>query len=150
MKVVGFNLTKISIERKEINMSADKVDQKINITDVSKQKVDFSSEELLKISFELSLTYPNDLAKLEFAGYVTTIPNPDEMKKFLFTWKDKNIPEDAKFPLFNFIMNKCNVKALYLEDELGLPLHVPMLKIGPGPKDSQKDNQNKESYKKGE
>ena len=63
MKVVGFNLTKISIIRKEVNMIAEKVDQKINITAVSKQKVDFSSEELLKINFELSLTYPNDLAK---------------------------------------------------------------------------------------
>ena len=145
MKVVGFNLTKVSIERKEINMSAEKVDQKINITDVSKQSVEFSKDELLKINFELSLLYPNDLARLDFKGYVTTIPNSDEMDKFLKSWKDQNIPEDSKFPLFNFIMQKCNVKALYLEDELGLPLHVPMLRIGPGNKaPSQSDKKDPE------
>jgi hypothetical protein len=31
--------------------------------------------------------------------------------------------------IFNFIMVKCNVKALYLEDEMNMPLHVPMPRL---------------------
>ena len=55
--------------------------------------------------------------------------NDAELKQFLDSWKDKKIPEHLRTSLFNFIMNKCNIKALFLEDELGLPLHIPMPKL---------------------
>ena len=51
-----------------------------------------------------------------------------------YYWKDgsdKKIPEGIRIGLFNFIMSKCNVKALQLEDELGLPFHVPMPRLRP-------------------
>jgi len=43
-----------------------------------------------------------------------------------------------RVPLFNFIMNKCNIKALYLEDEMGLPLHIPLPKISTEQETSEK------------
>ena len=47
---------------------------------------------------------------------------------FLFR-KKKKFTHAMKIPLFNFIMNKCNIKAIQYEDELGLPIHVQMPKL---------------------
>ena len=46
----------------------------------------------------------------------------DVMKK----WKNKETPEEFRIPLFNIIFRKAGLKALELEDEMNLPLHMSM------------------------
>jgi hypothetical protein len=58
-----------------------------------------------------------------------TLPDTEEFKSIMDSWKDKKIPENMRLGIFNFIMVKCNVKALYLEDEMNMPLHVPMPRL---------------------
>ena len=41
-------------------------------------------------------------------------------------WKTKNIPEDFRVFLYNFILKKSNIKAFQFEEELNLPLHIPL------------------------
>ena len=48
-------------------------------------------------------------------------------------WKKKKFNHPVKLPLFNFIMEKCNLKALQLEEEVSLPFHIPMPKLAPAP-----------------
>ena len=55
------------------------------------------------------------------------MPEKEELKEFLKFWKENKLPEGHKIPLFNFIMSKCNIKALTLEDELALPYHITTL-----------------------
>ncbi|MBS3080367.1 hypothetical protein J4221_02770 [Candidatus Pacearchaeota archaeon] len=131
MKIIGFNLTKISVEKEEKPQRNVSINQNINIESINKEKIPISDLEALNIKFNLSIAYSENYAKLEFEGSLVILPEKDELKEFLDSWKNKKIPEKAKIPLFNFIMNKCNVKALYLEDELGLPLHIPMPRISP-------------------
>jgi hypothetical protein len=126
MRVIGFNLSKILIERKEKSPDNIQVTQNINIKDVIKEKIPISDSEAIKIEFNFIINYTENFAKLEFEGNVILLPEKDESKNFLKSWKDKKIPDSDKAPLFNFIMNKCNIKALDLEDELGLPFHIPM------------------------
>jgi len=142
MKLIGFNLFKISIERKEKVEGELKIDQNIDIKDVSLDKIPISDKEALKIKFKFSINYSKDIAKLEFEGLLILLPEKDELKKFIQSWKDKQLPEELRIPLFNFIMNKCNIKALYLEDEMALPLHIQMPKISPNtqPVDTDKSN----------
>ena len=54
----------------------------------------------------------------------------DELKEFSKTMKEKSIPDKFRPTIFNFIMNKCNIKALSIEDELNLPYHVQMPRLG--------------------
>jgi len=129
MRIIGFNLSKISIERKEKIDGKLEIKQNINIDDVSKEDIAISKEDGLKIDFTFSINYDPKFAEVEFKGMVLTLPEKDEMKKITKEWKNKEIPEDIKTGLFNFIMAKCNVKALVLEDEMGLPTHVPMPRI---------------------
>jgi hypothetical protein len=131
MKIIGFNLTKISIQRKEKFDSKLEIKQNINIDDITKDKINISKDEILKINFTFAVNYNPDFAKLEFKGGLVIIPEKDEMKKIMKEWKNKQLAEEFRAPLFNFIMNKCNIKALSLEDEMALPLHVPMPRINP-------------------
>ena len=134
MKIVGFNLHKITVERKEKIEGELKIDQNIDIKEIAKEDISISKDEALKIKFAFSVNYSNDFAKLEFEGYLITLPEKEELKQILKEWKDKKIPPEIRMPLFNFIMSKCNIKALNLEDEMGLPLHIPMPRIAPQPK----------------
>ena len=129
MRIIGFNLTKVLAEKQEKQQESIKIDQNINIKDIIKEKIPISDDDILKVKFNLTINYSDEYAKLEFEGNVMILPEKDELKKFLESWKTKKIPENARVPLFNFIMHKCNIKALYLEDEMGLPLHVPMPRI---------------------
>lgn len=131
MRILGFNLTKISIERKEKMQEKVNIKSNIEIKDLEKDSIDLTKQEILKISFDFIVNYEPDFARLSLSGYIMTLPDSDELKKIMKSWKDKKVPEEMRIPLFNFIMTKCNLKALELEDELGLPLHVPMPRLSP-------------------
>jgi len=129
MKIIGFNLSKISIERKEKPEGKIELKQNINVDAIEKEKISITKDEALKIEFTFTINYEPNFANVEFKGQVVALPDKDEMKKVLKEWKDKKLPEGTKTGIFNFIMSKCNIKALTLEDEMGLPTHVPMPRL---------------------
>jgi len=129
MRIIGFNLTKILAERQEEDGQGIRVDQNIDIKDIKEEKIPITNNKALKIKFTLTVTYSKDFGKIEFEGSIMTLPDEGEFKSIMDSWKDKKIPENMKFGIFNFIMNKCNVKALHLEDEMGMPLHIPMPRL---------------------
>jgi hypothetical protein len=131
MKIIGFNLTKISVERKDKLEGELEIKQNINVDDIIKEKIEIAKEEAVKIKFTFSINYEPNLATVEFKGHVLTMPEKEETKKILKEWKNKKIPDEVRVGLFNFIMSKCNIKALSLEDEMNLPTHVQMPKISP-------------------
>ncbi len=130
MRIIGFNLTKIAIQREEKPKDKLEINQNINIKDLKEESIPISDNKALKLTFGLVIDYSDDFAKLEFEGSVLILPEKEELKNFMDSWKSKKIPDNSRIPLFNFIMNKCNVKALYLEDEMALPYHIPMPRIG--------------------
>ena len=129
MRIIGFNLTKILAERQEEDGQGIRVDQNIDIKDIKEEKIPITNNKALKIKFALTVTYSKDFGKIEFEGSIMTLPDEGEFKSIMDSWKDKKIPENMRLGIFNFIMVKCNVKALYLEDEMGMPLHVPMPRL---------------------
>lgn len=131
MRIIGFNLSKIACERKDLIEGNLEIAQNIDIKEINEEEIPFSKEHALKISFNFNISYSNDSAKIDFNGMIVLLPEKDELKNILKEWKDKKIPEDIRIPLFNFIMQKCNVKALSLEDELNLPTHFQMPRINP-------------------
>ncbi len=137
MKIIGFNLTKILVEKQENSIQDVKIDQNIDIKNISEEKIPITNKKTLKIEFNLLINYSNNFGKVEFKGNILVIPEGNEFNELLDLWKENKIPENIRVPLFNFIMNKCNVKALYLEDELSLPYHMPMPKIA---SKTQKEN----------
>jgi hypothetical protein len=129
MKIVGFNLTKIFVERKEKIEGKLDIKQSINIDDISKDKINLTENEIIKLNFTFSIDYSPDMAKIEFKGGLIIVPEEDELKKIMKEWKNKQVSEELRIPLFNFIMHKCNIKAISFEDDMSLPLHIKMPRV---------------------
>ena len=132
MKLIGFNINKISAEKLSSDFKGLKIENNIKIEEISSAKVDFfkKDEEIIQVLFDYSLNYNPNLAKLAFSGSLLLLMGEKEAKNILKQWETKKISEEIKLPLFNIILRKTNIRALELEDELNLPLHLnlPSLK----------------------
>ncbi|HLD37175.1 MAG TPA: hypothetical protein VJA86_01140 [Candidatus Nanoarchaeia archaeon] len=137
MRTIGFGFDKIHIERKKEIKGKLEIKTNINITEITKETVDLVKEDVLKFKFSFSVLYEPGFAELKLDGYVVVIVSQDAVKDLFKHWKKKRIPDYIRLPLFNFILTKCNIKAMVFEEEFNLPLHVPMPKIMPPQEQSQ-------------
>ncbi len=144
MTIIGLNLKKISAERKGLVRGEIKVNTKMNISNVNKEDMQITSgKDVLSFEFDFIISYTaekQDVADIIFEGNVLYVAEPKEAKKIIEQWKKKDIPKDIRVRVLNSILAKCNVKALILEDEMGLPAHIPLPKFG--------DDKQKEKPKK--
>ncbi len=136
MQVIGFNLKKILAQR-SIDFQKGPINTNIEFTDVEKEKVDMLKDiDALKISFVFSVNYSDQEKKEElkhgevsFEGNILLSSTKDESKEIQKSWKKKQIQDSVRIPLINFILKKCSVKALSLEEDLNLPSHIPFPQI---------------------
>jgi hypothetical protein len=128
MRLVGFNFTKISIEKFKDRVENLKFNTKIDISSIEPLKSDLIKvkDEPLKIDFVYSVLYEPEYAKLELAGTIILSIEPKMAREILRGWKDKEMNEEFRIFMFNIILHKSNIKALELEDELNLPPHIPL------------------------
>lgn len=128
MRLVGFDFKKISIERFKDQAEDLKFNTKVDITSMDTIKSDIfkSREELLKVEFLYSVMYEPEFAKIEMTGDIILAIEPKIAREVLKGWKDKQTSEEFRIFMFNIILKKANIKALELEDELGIPLHIPL------------------------
>jgi len=113
--------------------------------DVKKEDILLSEKdsEALRVLFNFSVKYSNQDEEAEkksgeksenngevsFKGFFILTVSNEEAKAILKDWKKQEISEFIRVPLFNFILRRCSVRAMQLEEELGLPLHVPLPQI---------------------
>ena len=130
MAIVGFNLLKMSVERKEAIDGEIKVNSNADISDIKKEKVELvKGKETLRISFEFSIVYEPDFAKIEFEGFVLLVEDKNKADSLIKDWKKKKIDTAIKEQVFNLILRKCNIKAFSLEEDLNLPTHFPLPRL---------------------
>ena len=136
MKIIGFSLKKISVERKNPIKGKLEIKTGLNIENIIKEEVPISDSPALKFDFNYNINYEPNLAKLEIKGSIITLDDKSESEEILKEWKNKKFSHSSKLAIFNFILSKCNIKAIQLEDEIGLPFHIEMPKLKP-----KKENQ---------
>jgi hypothetical protein len=125
MNIVGFNFLKISADRDSKIKSIDNISTSIDVIELTKESVPFLKEsDGLKITFKYVIDYDPRYAQILFEGALMVSADPEMVKETLKQWKKKQLTAEFKIPLFNTIMSKCNLKALNLEEEMGLPLHI--------------------------
>jgi hypothetical protein len=134
MRAIGFNFKKINVEKLSSNsLEGVKVNANIDVSDISSVKaadILKSKDELVAVNFTYTVTYDPDFAKLVFSGNIILEIESKLTKEVLKSWKDKKeMSEDFRVFVFNIILRKSNLKALELEDEMNLPLHIPMPSI---------------------
>lgn len=132
MKLLGFSFEKISIEKLSSLPDKLKISTNIDLPEIKKADADFikEKEEIIAVKFTFTVDYSPNFVKIELKGTILISVDSKTSKEILKQWKDKQIPEKFKFAAFNTILRKANVKALQLEEEMGLPLHInlPYLK----------------------
>jgi len=128
MKILGFNLTKINVEKFKDKVENLKINTQIDVAEISEVKSDFfkTKEEILAVKFTYGLNYEPEFAKLEFSGNIVLSLDSKTAKNVLKQWKDKKMPEDFRLPLFNIILRKSSLKALQLEEDMNLPIHMQL------------------------
>jgi hypothetical protein len=131
MRAIGFSFRKINVEKLSSNsIEGVKVSANIDISEITSVKPSDmlkTKDELLVVKFTYIVSYDPDFAKLAFSGDIVLEIEPKISKDILKSWKEnKEMTEDFRIFVFNIILRKSNLKALELEDEMNLPLHIPM------------------------
>jgi hypothetical protein len=133
MRIIGFNFDKINVEKLSNKIENLKINSNVNISELKEIKSEiFKGEEtIINVKFSYNLNYDPNFAKIDFIGNIIFSIKPEKAKEILKQWENKKIVEDFKVVLFNLILKKTTLKALQLEDELNLPLHIqlPSLKF---------------------
>lgn len=155
MQVIGFNVQKILAERSP-EFKKSNINTNIEFTDIDKEKLDLLKDaEALKFSFVFIITYDDaeksqeksqdkpqeekskdsssKQGEIRFEGNILLSATKDEAKDITKSWKKKQIEDNFRIPLINFILKKCSVKALSLEEDLNLPIHIPFPRIQKNP-----------------
>lgn len=125
---MGFNYTKISIEKGKDIFKDLKINNSVDISDIEEvsQDVFKSKEGFLAVKFKYTLEYAPSIAKIDMGGNILVSVEPKLAKEVLKQWKDKSMPDEFRIPLFNIIFRKAGLRALQLEDEMNLPPHIQM------------------------
>jgi hypothetical protein len=129
MKLLGFNFTKINVEKKKDSIKDLKIHNHIDVLSIEEVKQEFfkTEDNVLIIKFSYSIEYEPQIAHLSLEGTILLSVEKEEMvKEILKKWKEKGLLEEFRIPLFNVIFRKAGLKALELEDEMNLPLHMSM------------------------
>ena len=137
MKLLGFNFIKISVEKFKEKTSKIQISTNIDISEIKQTDSELINmkDTILGIQFTYTVTYSPEIADLSLGGNILVALEEGLAKEVLKEWKDKKLPENFKISLFNFIMKKSSLKALQLEEEIGLPLHIPLPSLKPSPKE---------------
>jgi hypothetical protein len=144
MKIIGYSLNKINIEKKENIKGNLNIQNKLDIIGIEKEDLIIGESPGLKFDFSYEIDYEPKVAHLEINGSVVVLDDKNESKQILNEWKDgKKLSHDFKFVILNFILSKCNIKALQLEADLDLPSHIPFPKVA---KAEPKQTENKAKY----
>ncbi len=132
MPIVGFGLTKIIAEK--TGQIKGKVDIKNNVSvkDVRPADISLGKEKnnAAKFVFEFSSSYEPGIGKILFEGEVLYMEDPAKIKEILDSWKKgQKVAQEIMAPVLNSILNKCNVQALILSQDINLPPPIPLPKV---------------------
>jgi hypothetical protein len=133
MTVVGFNFTKINVERKQVPRGKIGIKNNINIKDITETDLSLgkSKETGLIFKFEFKSVYEPDVADITFTGEILYLTEAKKIKEVLDRWKkEKKVDGVVLGEVLNSALTKCNIQALILSQELNLPSPIPMPKIG--------------------
>ena len=147
MQIIGFNFTSLSSEKKDEFEIGNSHRTGIEFLDVKKEEKSLIREkETLSVKYQYKLSYffeekkkEKITAEIVIEGNILFAAEKDEASNLLKGWKKKKIDPQIRIPLFNVILRRCSPKALFLEEELNLPSHIPMPQVKPGQSPEEKE-----------
>ena len=130
MPIIGFNYDKILVERKGTIKRPLNIHTDVSIKDVEEEKIPLGkTEDILKFNFEFNVKY-DELGQLVFNGHVLYLEDPKKTAEIMKEWKKtKQIETNLMSELINTILQRCNIKALTVSQDVNLPPHLKLPKL---------------------
>lgn len=128
IKLIGFNLTKINVEKDPIYQGQLSVKSSMNILSIEKHKVDLIKQEAVQINFNFSIDYEK-LGKISIDGFFILSVDKKTLKELTEKWDSQDFDPDLRATVLNIAIQKSSIQALKLEEEIGLPLHMQMPRV---------------------
>jgi hypothetical protein len=127
IKLIASKITKINAEKNP--EFTGKLEIKTNIRIISIDKVK-ESKDALKVSYLFEIDY-TELGKISIEGNLFISTDPKTTKQILKIKENKKMESQEYIAITNLINQKASIKALELEEEIGLPIHMrlPVLTI---------------------
>ncbi len=132
MAIVGFNFTKINVERKDVQKGKINISNNVAIKDIKPTDISLGKEKqnALKFIFEFNSKYDPKIGNILLGGDLMFLGDTKKIKETQDGWKkDKSVPKDIMTSILNTVLAKCNIQALILSQEVNLPPPVPLPKV---------------------
>ena len=129
---MGINFTKLNAERNSGSKGKINISNNVAITDVEEIKLGFAgkNQKSLKFFFKFESKYEPSIGNISIEGNLIYLSEDKKADEYLAQWKkDKKLDPTVMTVLLNNILNKCNIEALILSKEMGLPAPIPLPKI---------------------
>ena len=150
MPVVGFNFDKFHVERKKPLEAPLNVDTGMKIVDIKQEEIPLSGDKtqtVMKVDYEFSVRYDPKQAEILIEGHLMFLEEKDKLVKMIAEWKKtKKFEPKATQLIMNNVLLRCNIKALLLGQELGLPPHIRLPMIQPADSEKTPSEKKAEEY----
>jgi hypothetical protein len=132
MAMIGFNYTKLLVERFDAQAGKIAVANNISIKDVTEHNItlDTSDKKSVQISFVFELKYNPAVGRIVIEGNILLLLDVKVAENHLKVWKDKkSLPDESFEQIMQSIFSKCQIQSIVMARDLGLPSPVPLPKI---------------------
>lgn len=131
MTVVGFNFTKIKVEKNKGLSGKININSNVSIKNVEETKIELGkAQKALKLFFEFSSKYEPKIGEIVLEGEMTLLEQDKKADEVLATWKkDKQLPKEVMASVLNTALTKCNIQALILSQHVNLPPPIQLPKV---------------------
>ncbi len=134
MPIIGFSFKKISVERKEKITGKINIENNVAIVDAVQQDLSLGSSKQkgIRFSFDFSVKYEPKMADILMTGDIMYIGDEKKISEVTDEWKkNKKVPPDVSAEILNAALTRCNIQALILSRDMGLPAPIPLPRISP-------------------
>lgn len=145
MPVIGFSLTSVKAERKELQkIESLNVNSTPTITSVEERPIPFmEGQNSLILGFEFNTIYEPNIGSIKMSGEL--VYTSKDSKKILKEWnKEKKLSIETDAEIKNYLFRKCLTFSLNISEQLQLPAPIGFPVIVPQQEGKEQDK--KASY----
>lgn len=132
MAIIGFNFTKMHIERKAPVTGKISVKNNVAIKDVEKKDFNLgkSKQVGIQFTFEFTVDYEPKIAEIILEGEVIDLQDEKRAEAIVKEWKKSKKLEPAVMTnILNTVLSKANIQALIMSKDMNLPPPIPLPKV---------------------
>lgn len=135
MVMVGFNFTKLNVEKISPPKGKIKISNNVSIKNVTERDLSLgkTKEQGINFEFEFVSKFNPGIGEIVLRGEILYMEPPEKIKEITKSWKkDKKLPQQIMTNILNNILVKCNIEALILSQTVNLPPPIPLPKVSVG------------------